>query len=445
MCSIEEAIIKSNFLVDDRFKQIITLYSVDASGPNATAKPNLQNILKNCKVKIVEDFFFDFFIRLSNDSSYNDCQEKKLLANIPQTDTAFYVTFILTFIFVIVGIVGFLGNLLTILVIKKTKSLHNQTNYFLACLACSDFLLILVGVPFDLINIWHPRRFLNVLGYCEITSTTISLFTFASIIVIVLLSFERFIAIVYPFSLRSRFDKQMAIRVIIFTWIFAFFPSIFIGMQFKPSRKDFCGFTREASSGIRNCDYIRSNLSITKYTFEAMLLLTFVLPVLFILFCYVRILQTLSQMTAHLPVAKTNSNGRGSMKSNESRRESLLQVHSKANRLLSNQKAQKAVMKMLITVAVVFFLFYLPYHIQRLLVSYTGKLCDDSFWCRLLYPITGLLQYFSAMLNPFIYNIMSLRFRNAFRIMIHNIVNGIFHSSNATDIELRQTNKKTLI
>lgn len=77
---------------------------------------------------------------------------------------------IFTAIFVVVGVIGFIGNLLTVVVIRRTPSLRTQTNYFLASLAVSDLLLILVGVPFDLFYLWRKHKVPAFSGYCELTS-----------------------------------------------------------------------------------------------------------------------------------------------------------------------------------------------------------------------------------------------------------------------------------
>uniref|UniRef100_A0A0K0DU49 G_PROTEIN_RECEP_F1_2 domain-containing protein n=2 Tax=Strongyloides stercoralis TaxID=6248 RepID=A0A0K0DU49_STRER len=505
MCSLVpdvKLLVRSQqFMNDFRLVGMDGHYVINSTGHNVSAYSlGIEELEKYCYDEKVANFAHLLKIAANTLGSSQNCTE--VVDEELSKPTIFYIQLTLSFIFLAVCIIGSIGNFLTVLVINKTKSLHNQTNYFLASLACSDFLLILVGVPFDLINIWHPKKHLNISYYCEITSTSISLFTFASILVIVSLTAERFFAICYPFSLRSVFDKRMALNVIYCAWITALIPSIYIGMQFKIVSKDFCGFNREIEfftdynvQRIENetnieseediilknkenifgtCDFVRNDNSIiNKYTFEIMLIVTFVIPVIFIFYCYVRILQTLSNISSyHVPVsAKTSivSNGNlndsnaskfcqptyiGSTKNleqlalNNSRKSisnictiksitnkqkmiqkdsavtvstQLLTIHSGTDRILSNQRAQKVVMKMLITVTAVFFLCYLPYHIERLIVIHGRDFCDNSIWCRLLYPITGLLQYVSAMLNPFIYNLMSVRFRNAFRTIVRNI------------------------
>uniref|UniRef100_A0A0N5BAW5 G_PROTEIN_RECEP_F1_2 domain-containing protein n=1 Tax=Strongyloides papillosus TaxID=174720 RepID=A0A0N5BAW5_STREA len=493
MCSrmpdVKLLIRSQQFMSDSRLAGMDGHYVINSKGHNVSAYSlGIEELEKHCYDEKVANFAHLLKIAANTLGSSENCTE--VVDQELSKSTIFYIQLILSFIFIAVCIIGSIGNLLTVLVINKTKSLHNQTNYFLASLACSDLFLILIGVPFDLISIWHPRRHLNISYYCEITSTSISLFTFASILVIVSLTAERFVAICYPLSLRSRFDKRMALNVIYGAWIIALIPSIYIGMQFKIVSKDFCGFNREIEfftdyniqqtendTEITSDEDIISkndNSIINKYTFEIMLIVTFLMPVIFIFYCYVRILQTLSNITSyHVPVsAKTSiaSNGNFNESNGNKFTQSLyinnsknleqmplqsgtrksiphtcvlkssvnkhklnqkdssstistpyLTIHSGTDRILSNQRAQKVVMKMLITVTAVFFLCYLPYHIERLIVIHGGDFCDNSIWCRLLYPITGLLQYVSAMLNPFIYNLMSVRFRNGFRTIVRNM------------------------
>ena len=145
------------------------------------------------------------------------------------------------------------------------------------------------------------------------------------------------------------------------------------------------------------------------------MLLTFVLPILFIIYAYFRILRSLNEMynnqTNHYELRNLNS-------------DSSTHVKLRLSGPATSQRAQKVVAKMLITVSVVFFICYLPYHVERLIVWYSGASCQQSTICLLLYPITGLLQYVSATLNPIIYNLMSLRFRRAFSNLIKEV---LFH------------------
>ena len=75
-----------------------------------------------------------------------------------------------------------------------------------------------------------------------------------------------------------------------------------------------------------------------------------------------------------------------------------------------------------VTVAVVvaFFVCWAPFHAQRLIVMYVDG--DTKKWTsslmalqNVLYFSSGIFYYISSVINPILYNIMSLKFRQAFR------------------------------
>ena len=71
---------------------------------------------------------------------------------------------------------------------------------------------------------------------------------------------------------------------------------------------------------------------------------------------------------------------------------------------------------MLFSAAVVlaFFLCWLPFHTQRIAFIYFN---ESKFYRKVneyLFYISGVLYYFSATVNPILYNLMSLKYRHAF-------------------------------
>lgn len=69
-------------------------------------------------------------------------------------------------------------------------------------------------------------------------------------------------------------------------------------------------------------------------------------------------------------------------------------------------------------VVIAFFICWAPFHTQRLMVVYF----PESQWTSairtafpILYYISGILYYVSSVINPILYNIMSLKFRQAFK------------------------------
>uniref|UniRef100_A0A915MNW5 G-protein coupled receptors family 1 profile domain-containing protein n=1 Tax=Meloidogyne javanica TaxID=6303 RepID=A0A915MNW5_MELJA len=184
-------------------------------------------------------------------------------------------------------------------------------------------------------------------------------------------------------------------------------------------------------------------------TVMVMLFFTFVLPVLFVIYCYIRILRTLNEATFnsfHLNAGSsivrkhTSSSHTNSTLLNALTEENLPSTSNNSNNntagnnsdlnardsftrsSLRSQRAHKTVMKMLIMIAALFFVCYLPYHLERLIVKYSAKGCTEPQMCLWLYHGTGLLQYISAALNPIIYNVMSRRFRREFKLLCYRIV-----------------------
>ena len=70
-------------------------------------------------------------------------------------------------------------------------------------------------------------------------------------------------------------------------------------------------------------------------------------------------------------------------------------------------------------VVVAFFICWAPFHAQRLMVMYSNKTEEQSDVRHaikyVLYYISGVLYYVSSVINPILYNIMSLKFRQAFK------------------------------
>lgn len=75
----------------------------------------------------------------------------------------------------------------------------------------------------------------------------------------------------------------------------------------------------------------------------------------------------------------------------------------------------------IVAVVVAFIICWAPFHAQRLLAIYglrTGEKPSNAIYT--LYTVltytSGILYYLSATINPILYNIMSNRFRRAFKV-----------------------------
>lgn len=90
-------------------------------------------------------------------------------------------------------------------------------------------------------------------------------------------------------------------------------------------------------------------------------------------------------------------------------------VHGSIHGEMRQIQSRKSTIRMLSAVVVMFFLCWAPFHAQRLLYVYavdTDYYTDVNEW---LYILSGCLYYFSTTVNPILYNIMSIKYRDAFK------------------------------
>lgn len=116
---------------------------------------------------------------------------------------------------------GILGNILVVVVIIRTRSMHTTTNCYLLSLALADSLVLLTATlpaipePFFRVDEWPFGRimcpvlvFLQYLGV-DISSLSITAFTI-----------ERYIAICHPMKAQTMCTVSRAKRIIVILWIF---------------------------------------------------------------------------------------------------------------------------------------------------------------------------------------------------------------------------------
>lgn len=80
----------------------------------------------------------------------------------------------------------------------------------------------------------------------------------------------------------------------------------------------------------------------------------------------------------------------------------------------------------LVAVVVAFFICWAPFHAQRLIaiyMTYPTRSSEKYIVILKIYEITtyisGILYYLSTTINPLLYNVMSNKFREAFKVMYY--------------------------
>ncbi|XP_035212605.1 thyrotropin-releasing hormone receptor-like, partial [Stegodyphus dumicola] len=122
----------------------------------------------------------------------------------------------------IVFIVGVLGNIMVVIVVWQTRSMHTPTNCYLVSLSIADFMVLIASVPIEILGYyllgdewilgrWGCAIFV-FLQYFGINASSLSITAF---------TVERYIAICHPMKAQMVCTVNRAKKIIIGVWIFA--------------------------------------------------------------------------------------------------------------------------------------------------------------------------------------------------------------------------------
>ncbi|KAM7379020.1 hypothetical protein PAMP_004598 [Pampus punctatissimus] len=293
--------------------------------------------------------------------------------------------------------VGVLGNSMTCVVILHYRVMQTPTNYYLLSLAVSDLLVLLLGMPLEIYEMWQNYPFLLGEGGCYFKTFLFETVCFASILNVTALSVERYVAVVHPLKVRHITTRAHVKKVIITLWVLSMLCAVpntsLHGIDMLPPR-----FGRQFPQSAICC--------VVKPTWMYNLIIListvafFFLPMLIISILYLLIGLRLHRERVYTVVDNRCSFGS----------ESLSRSHKQK---LSKRNVQ--VTKMLCVLVVVFGLCWAPFHVERLMWSYIDTQVDQHLKIfEHVHIVSGVCFYLSSAINPIIYNLMSTRFREMF-------------------------------
>ena len=126
-----------------------------------------------------------------------------------------------------IGVFGVFGNLLTLAVLYKSgKALQTTTNIFIVSLAFADMTFLLCTVPIGIIN--YIRADSEAMGYlaCRLIKWLEQFNMCGSVLTMVAMSTERFLAIVYVLEARHLRTTKASIKAVSYVWFIGLVLSI---------------------------------------------------------------------------------------------------------------------------------------------------------------------------------------------------------------------------
>ncbi|XP_059364659.1 C-C chemokine receptor type 5-like [Carassius carassius] len=268
----------------------------------------------------------------------------------------------------LVFIIGFIGNGLVVWVLIRYRQKSNMTDVCLFNLALSD-LLFLVSLPFwahSAMDVWIFGNFM-----CHFITGLFTLGQYGSIFFMVLMTLDRYVVIVHAHSIFSRNRSvKMGLVLASFVWMLSLFVSlpniIFAKAKIEKNIKVSCKSEFPEDTAWMSFTYLKMNL------------LTLVIPLIIMSYCYSQIIPTLLS--------------------------------------IKSQKRHK-VIKLILAVVAVYFLFWTPYNIVMFLM-YLQK-HDYLVACKWHTSLSLAMQWVETIafchccLNPIIYAFAGQKFRRA--------------------------------
>uniref|UniRef100_A0A673AJT7 Neuromedin U receptor 1 n=1 Tax=Sphaeramia orbicularis TaxID=375764 RepID=A0A673AJT7_9TELE len=297
--------------------------------------------------------------------------------------------------YLVIFLVGVLGNSLTCAVILRYRVMQTPTNFYLLSLAVSDLLVLLMGMPLEIYEMWQNYPFLLGEGGCYFKTFLFETVCFASILNVTALSVERYVAVVHPLKVKHMTTRAHVKRVIIMLWV--------LSMLCAVPNTSLHGITVLSKFGKVFPRSTICNLVKPTWLYNLIILIStlafFLLPMLIISILYFLIGIRLHRERA-LTVVDTVSFGPESLSNAQKQKQN---------------KRNLQVTKMLCVLVVVFGFCWAPFHVDRLMWSYMDQSSDLHH--RIYEPvhlISGVCFYLSSAINPILYNLMSTRFREMF-------------------------------
>lgn len=128
------------------------------------------------------------------------------------------VAIVVPVLFGIIVILGLFGNALVVIVVAVNQQMRSTTNILIINLAIADLLFIVFCVPFTATDyIFRFWPFGDT--WCKMVQYLIVVTAYASVYTLVLMSLDRFLAVVHPIASMLIRTEKNAITAILVTWI----------------------------------------------------------------------------------------------------------------------------------------------------------------------------------------------------------------------------------
>ncbi|XP_069123050.1 allatostatin-A receptor-like [Argopecten irradians] len=318
-----------------------------------------------------------------SDAYYNDSLEYYYELSSEEESFLNLIRIVVSIVFSLIVIIGFVGNLLVIIVVVSNKKMQNTTNILIVSLAVADLSFIIFCVPFTATTYTMSRwPFGDV--WCRIVQYLTYVCAYASVYTLVLMSLDRYLAVVHPItSMRIRNSRNTYIMVYL-TWIIMLGGNIPVIFEF--SLKEFQDIRNR--SGCVDIDFFNNAYPASQPFYGCFFAFGYVIPLTLTCILYGFMIKRL-----------------------------LYGVVPGGSQRPDSMRTKKRVTRMVVIVVVIFAICWLPIQIVFVLISFGHVGMHSRFFVGSLIA-SNCLAYMNSCVNPVLYAFLSENFRRSFRRLL---------------------------
>lgn len=310
------------------------------------------------------------------------------------------VKIFLTFFYSLILVTGIMGNSITIRVtqvLKRNGYLQKNVTDHMVSLACSDLLVLLIGMPVELYSaIWFPFSSAEGNTACKIYNFLFEACSYATILNVATLSFERYVAICHPFRFKALGGKRTS-ALITFAWL----VSVLVALPLLVATGTQGHIPYLADTPVQNltfCTNLRERWVMYRVSIFAAFIVYMIVLIGVAFMCRAMVL------VLQKPLGSVDSGIDGTQR-----------AHKHEGSKVKTARKQTIIFLGLIVGSLM--VCWLPNQIRRLMMAAVPKSRWTTSYFRsyvTLHPVADTFFYLSSVLNPFLYNLSSRQFREVF-------------------------------
>ncbi|NXI38872.1 GPR39 protein, partial [Galbula dea] len=352
----------------------------------------------------------------------SDCSHLIDHSHVPEFEVSLWIKITLASVYICIFVAGILGNSITIKatrILQKKGYLQKEVTDHMVSLACSDLLVILLGMPMEFFSaIWSPFSTPNGNVACKLYYFLFEACSYATVLHIATLSFERYVAICHPFKFKAVSGPRAVKLLITFVWgtsIIVALPLLFaMGTEYPLEAiegyqsKTACvkPTPRHHLPELKHNATICTSLSSKWSVFQASIFSAFAV--------YIIVLGSVTFMCrSMMKTLMLHKEGTVTVKRGLKHQEQYL----RKSESLEGKSSRRQIILFLGLIVATLAICWMPNQVRRIMAAAKPKQDWTVPYFRAyitLLPIADIFFYLSSVVNPLLYNISSQQFRSVF-------------------------------